>query len=407
MHAVQDDLQDNLNGRTLSEGETPFAAARIIRLAGLTLFCCYLIVLGGTFLKGDFLIDRQGQPIANDFVNVVAAGQLTLDGAPAAAYDWPTHKQAEVRVIGHDFVNYYGWHYPPTFLFAAAALATLPFIAAAIVSLLATLALYVTALWSILGRTGIFVALGFPAMLWNVTAGQNGFLTAALIGGTLGLLERRPVLAGICLGLLTYKPQFGLLFPLALIADRRWLTTGVAATTAIGLGLLSWAAFGGASWQAFFHWMPITSEIVLGEGHADFGRLQSVFGLVRACGGGKTLAWTLQGAASIALAAAIVWVWRSRLPYDLKAAALAAACLAATPYVYMYDLVALAVAVAFLTRFALEGGFAPREIYGLAAAGALILSFPYVKTQVGLAAILIVLALVTQRALAALPSVRR
>ena len=154
----------------------------------------------------------------------MAAGRLALDGNAAAAYDWPVHKAAEVRAVGHDFENYYGWHYPPPFLFVAAVLATLPYLAAAIGWLVATLAAYVAAMRGILGQTGIFVALGFPAAIWNVTAGQNGFLTAALIGGTLGLLERRPVLAGICLGLLTYKPQFGLLFPIVLIADRRWAT---------------------------------------------------------------------------------------------------------------------------------------------------------------------------------------
>ena len=393
-----DVAQKSLTSEILPGAVPPFSAARTIRLIGLTLFLGYLIVLGGTFLKGDFLIDRQGRPIANDFVNVVAAGRLALDGAPAAAYDWPTHKQAEVRVIGHDFADYYGWHYPPTFLFVAAALATMPFLFAAVVSLLATLAAYAAAMASILGRTGIFVALGFPAALWNVTAGQNGFLTAALIGGALGLMERRPAFAGICLGMLTYKPQFGLLFPLVLIADRRWLTMAVAAAVAIGLAALSLIAFGGASWQAFVHWLPITSHEILGEGHADFGRLQSVFGFVRTHGGSESLAWTVQAAASIALAIAIIALWRSRAPFDLKAAALAAGTLVVTPYVYMYDLVVLAVAVAFLLRFALERGFFASEVFGLACAGALILSFPYVKTQVGLAAVLIVLALIAQRA---------
>ncbi len=370
----------------------PISAARTIRAIGLTLALGYLVVLGGTFLKGEFLLDPQGRPIANDFVDVVAAGRLALDGDPAAAYDWPTHKRTEARVIGHDFAGYYGWHYPPTFLFAAAALATLPFLAAAVVSLLATLAAYVAAMGGILGRSGIFVALGFPAALWNVTAGQNGFLTAALVGGTLGLLQRRPALAGLCLGLLTYKPQFGLLFPLVLIADRRWLTIAVAAAVAVGLAALSWLAFGGSSWAAFAHWLPITSREILGEGHADWSRLQSLFGLVRAHGGSEPLAWSVQAAGSLAVAVALVWLWRSRAPFDLKAAALAAGTLVATPYVYMYDLVVLAVAVAFLIRFALERGFFASEVVGLAAAGALILSYPYVKTQVGLAAVLIVLA---------------
>ena len=377
----------------------PISAPRLIRAIGLALALGYLVFLGGTFLQGNFLRDGEGRPIANDFVNVVAAGRLALDGEAAAAYDWPTHKQAEVRVIGHDFADYYGWHYPPTFLFVAAALATLPFVVAALVSLLATLAAYVAAMAGILGRTGIFVALGFPAALWNVTAGQNGFLTAALIGGALGLLQRQPALAGVCLGLLTYKPQFGLLFPLVLIADRRWLTIAVAAAVATVGAALSWLVFGGASWAAFAHWLPITGHEILGAGHADFNRLQSVFGLIRAHGGGEALAWMAQIAVSVTLALAAVALWRSRASFELKAAALAAATLLATPYVYMYDLVVLAVAVAFLLRFALERGVLASEIWGLAAAAALILSFPYLPSQVGLAAVAIVLALIVQRVL--------
>jgi arabinofuranan 3-O-arabinosyltransferase len=377
----------------------PLSATRTIRLIGLTLALGYLIVLGGAYLKGDFLVDAQNRPIANDFVNVIAAGRLTLADDPPAAYDWPRHKQAEVAAVGHDFENYYGWHYPPTFLFVAAALATLPYLAAALVWLAATLCAYAAAMAGILGwRTGPLVALGFPAALWNVTAGQNGFLTAALIGGTLGLLERQPALAGVCLGLLTYKPQFGLLFPLVLIADRRWVTIVVAAAVAIVLAALSLLAFGSSSWEAFMHWMPITSHVVLTEGQADWSRLQSLFGLVRALGGSAQLAWIVQATGSIAVAAAIVYVWRSRAAFDLKAAALAAGTLVVTPYLYMYDLVVLAVAVAFLLRFALERGFTTSDIVGLGVAGALILSYPYVKTQVGLAAVLIVLAWIAQRA---------
>ena len=265
----------------------------------------YLVLLGGAYLDGNFLTDKQGQPIANDFVNVYAAGRLALAGDPAAAYDWPRHKAAEERAVGHAFANYYGWHYPPTFLFAAAVLAMLPYVVALAIWLAATLAAYTATLAGILGdRAGAFVALGFPAALWNVTAGQNGFLTAALIGGTLGLLERRPALAGICLGLLSYKPQFGLLFPIVLIADRRWLTLATAALVAAAFAALSWLVFGTASWEVFAHATPMTSRIVLGEGGADFERLQSLFGFVRARGGGETLAWTVQAIGATAVATA-------------------------------------------------------------------------------------------------------
>jgi arabinofuranan 3-O-arabinosyltransferase len=386
----------------------PPSSRRLIGVVGLALALGFLVLLFGTYVQGHFLTDARGRPIANDFVNVIAAGRLALDGAAASAYDWPLHKAAEVRALGHDFANYYGWHYPPPFLFVAAALALLPYLAAMLLWLAATLAAYAAVLRHILGgRVGTLVALGFPAAIWNVTAGQNGFLTAALIGGTLAFLERQPVLAGLCLGLLTYKPQFGLLFPLVLIVDRRWTTTAVAALVAVAMATASWLAFGGASWQAFLHWLPITSHVVLGEGRADFGRLQSLFGLVRAHGGGEGLAWAVQTAGTIATAALVVWLWRRRAPFELKAAALAAGTLLVTPYVYMYDLVVLAVAVAFLLRLALQRGFSASEIAGLAAAGALILIFPYVTTQVGLAAVLIVLMLIVHRAVAAAPMAAR
>jgi hypothetical protein len=286
-------------------------------------------------------------------------------------------------------------------LLFAAALATLPYLVAAIVWLLSTLAVYVAAIAGILGgRTGVLFALGFPAAIWNVTAGQNGFLTAALIGGTLGMLERHPALAGVCLGLLTYKPQFGLLFPFLLIADRRWLTITVAAMVAVVLAALSWLAFGAASWQAFLHWAPISSRVLIDQGGLDWYRLQSVFAFIRAHGGSEPLAWTVQAIVTVLLAVALVGLWRSRIAFELKAAALATAALLATPYLFMYDLVVLAVAVAFLLRLGLARGLSRIEIAWLAAAGALILIYPYVKTQVGLVATAIVAILIARRALA-------
>jgi arabinofuranan 3-O-arabinosyltransferase len=374
---------------------------RFICLLGATLALGYLAALITAWLGGHFLLDGDGRPIANDFVNVWAAGRLALDGNPAAAYDWMLHKAAEVGAVGHDFPNYYGWHYPPPFLFVAAALATLPYLVAALTWLAVTLSAYAATLGGVLGnRAGVLLALGFPAALWNVTAGQNGFLTATLIGGTLGLLERHPALAGLCLGLLSYKPQFGLLFPIVLIADRRWLTIAVAAFTVGALAMASWLAFGSASWEAFVHWMPITGRVVLGEGAADWSRLQSLFGLMRAHGAGEMLAWTVQTVSALAVVAGIVALWRSPASYEIKAAALAAGALLVTPYIYIYDLVVLAVAVAFLLRLALRRGFSAVDVGALGAAGLLILSFPYVQTQVGLAAVIIVAGLVVQRAFA-------
>ena len=121
---------------------------------------------------------------------------------------------------------------------------------------------------------------------------------------------------------------------------------------------------------------------------------------MRAHGAGEAWAWTVQSLGTFAVAAALILLWRSRACYEIKAAGLAVGALLATPYIYMYDLVVLAVAIAFLLRLSLRRGFSAADIGALAAAGILILAFPYVRTQVGLAAVLIVGALVVQRALA-------
>lgn len=374
--------------------------ARLIGVIGLSLALGYAVLLIGVTLQGYWLLDGQGQPIASDFVNVWAAGQLALGGHAPSAYDWTIHRAAEVSAIGHPFEGYFGWHYPPPFFFAAIVLAMLPYTVAALAWLAVTLPLYAATVRMIVGaRVGILLALGFPAALWNAVAGQNGFLTAALIGATLSLIERRPVAAGVCLGLLSYKPQFGLLFPIALLAGRCWRTIAAAAATVIAMIAVSTLAFGIASWRAFFEWMPVTSRIVLGEGRADWNRLQSVFGFIRSHGGGETFAWSAQIGLAVVLAAAVAWLWHGRQPFALKAAGLVAASLLATPYVYTYDLVILAIPVAFLVRLGLTQGFLPGEDIGLLVAALSLLCFPYQAAHIGLAVVLVVAALIARHIL--------
>ena len=377
---------------------SPTDPRRLIAVAGLAILLSELVFLAGAYVQGFFITDAAGHGIANDFVNVWAAGRLVLDGHPAAAYDSTVHRQVQEAAVGYAFDGEYRWHYPPPFLFAAALAAMLPFVPAGLAWLVATGAAYVAAIRGIVGeRAGWLFALGFPGALWNVTAGQNCFLTTALIGGALGLLERHPALAGCCLGLLTFKPQLGVLFPLVLVATGRWRAFFAAAAVALALAALSWLAFGSGPWLAMAATVAKANQLVLTDGGAGWNKLQSAFGLVRALGGSESLAWTIQGGVAAVIAAALVVLWRSDAPFCLKAAALAVGAVLVTPYVFAYDLVLLAVPVAFLLRFALARGFLRDEGLWLAGAGALLLSYIVATTQVGLAASLIVALLIARR----------
>jgi glycosyl transferase family 87 len=357
---------------------------------------CYFPV---AYVQGMWIWEASGLGIPTDFVNVWAAGKLVLDGHPALAYDWDIQKQVELALLGQDFPGYFAWHYPPPFLFVAALLAMLPYAAAFSGWMVASFIPYVLVMRGIIGRPfGWMFALAFPMVFNNTLVGQNGFLTAALIGGTLYLMPVRPILAGVCLGFLTYKPQYGLLFPLVLIAAAQWRAFISAGVTTVLLAVVSWLAFGSESWQAFFHWLPTFSQAFLTEGKATWWKLQSIFSLVRYFGGSESLAWGFQWVLTAAVATVLVLMWRSRVPYTLKAAALAVGTLLTTPYLFMYDMMVLAIPVAFLVRIGLRSGFLAYEMPAFACALVLFLTFTFTGYPVGFLINLIVASLILRRA---------
>jgi arabinofuranan 3-O-arabinosyltransferase len=346
-----------------------------------------------------WIYDPEGLGIPTDFVNVWAAGRLVLEGHPAQAWDWDIQKQVELALLRQDFPGYFAWHYPPPFLFVASLLAQFPYAVAFMLWVSVSFVPYLAMMRAIVGRPfGLLLAVGFPMVFNNALVGQNGFLTAALIGGTLVLMPARPILSGICLGLLSYKPQYGLLFPIVLIAASQWTVFFTAGLVAVTMAFVSWLAFGTESWQAFFHWMPMFSQAFLTEGKATWWKLQSLFSLVRYFGGAEQLAWICQWTLTAAVATGLVLMWRSRVSYPLKAAALAAGTLLTTPYLFMYDMMVLAIPVAFLVRIGLATGFRRYELAGLAIALATIVSFIFLGEPVGLGATLIVAGLIKGRA---------
>ena len=193
--------------------------------------CLALFVVNAAFfmvmsVSDQWIVDPQGLGIPTDFINVWSAGWLVLQGQPATAYDWDIQKQAEIAILGRDYVGNFAWHYPPPFLFVAALRAHFPYVVAFIGWTTASLVPYLLVMRAIVGRPfGLLLAVAFPVILANTLVGQNGFLTAALIGGTLYLLPARPILAGICLGLLSYKPAIRRVVSAG--NDRRGILDGV------------------------------------------------------------------------------------------------------------------------------------------------------------------------------------
>jgi alpha-1,2-mannosyltransferase len=327
------------------------------------------LAIAGWIALSDGLIDRNGKPIGTDFSNVYAAGTLTWQGRPEEAYDPARQHQAEQAVFGGRDVPFFGWHYPPFFFAIAFVVAALPYALGLTLWLLASCAAYLAAICAILRRPEtLLIATAFPAVFVNIGHGQNGFLTAALLGGALQLLDRRPWIAGLLVGLLAYKPQFGVLIPLALLAGSRWSTIGAAGATVIALAAISFLALGGGVWHAFIESLNFTQTVVLEQGGTGWEKIQSAFSAARNWGADVRTAYAIQFALAMTLAGSLALLWRSDAAYELKASALASASLLATPYVLDYDLVTLAVAIAFFARHGFARGFRDYEISVLGAA---------------------------------------
>jgi len=322
-------------------------------------------------------VDLQGRPIGTDFSNVYAAGTYVLEGNFQAPFD-SVQQFARERSIFGEATQFYGWHYPPYFLFVAAALAWMPYGLALFVWQAITLGLYLLAIRAILKAFApeggasrdplwLLLALAFPAVLINVGHGHNGFLTAALLGGGLVSLDRRPLIAGILFGLMAYKPQFGLMIPIALAAGGYWRSFAAAAATAVLLTLVTTLVFGVQVWHAFFVGAEFTRTVVLEQGDTGWHKIQSIFSWARMWGAPVPLAYAIQGAATLVIAMASAWLWHGKTPYPLKAAGLCLAAILATPYTLDYDMMVLAPAIAFLAADGMTRGFGPWQKTALAA----------------------------------------
>jgi Glycosyltransferase family 87 len=304
-----------------------------LRIPAMTVALLFLFI--GVIALVTILAD----PYQMDFVSYWAGAELAIDGNPAGAYDLEVHRAVELGAI--PLRGALPFAYPPCFLLLLAPFGLLSYPVAAFDWVLLTFAAYCAALrrWA---PAMPWLALSFPPLLVNVITGQAGFLVAALFIGGMILLPKRPLAAGLLLGLLVVKPQLGLVLPVALVAGREWRAIAGGAASSIGLVLLSIAIFG---WTAYEAWLGNAELIasIAGEGLAGWHRMASVYGALRQTGLGSGAAWAIHAAVALAAAGAAGLVWYRKADRGARAGALAAATALASPYLFVYDTLILVV----------------------------------------------------------------
>ncbi|HLY07422.1 MAG TPA: glycosyltransferase family 87 protein [Rhizomicrobium sp.] len=295
--------------------------------------------------------DARGYPIVNDFVSYWSAGRLALQGHALWAYDPHLRHAADVATVGHPFADVRGWWYPPLFLFIAAALALLPYAAAFNLMNTVTLLLcgFVTSAIA-RRREAFFLVAAPPWAMFGIIHGQNQFLTASLIGGIFLTLEQQPMLSGFLLGLLSYKPHLGVLFPIALAFGGYWRAFCWACVSTALLTLLSGIVFGFDTFVPFLHGLTIIGTEATSTVPGYLPTLQSLYGLLRCLNVPENVSWMMQACLSAACIIAVAVLWRSKTAFELKAAGLATLIPLSVPFFQAYDLALLTIALAYLYR---------------------------------------------------------
>ena len=195
--------------------------------------------------------------------------------------------------------------------------------------------------------TTTWLALAYPGTFQNIVHGQNGFLSTALLGGGLLLLENFPLMAGILFGLLSYKPHFAILVPIALAAGKYWKALAAMFISSICFILLSGIVLGWGTWIAFYN--NISSPImILIQEKSLWIKMPTTFASFLLAGYNLSLAGALHGFVMFGTAIIVAWVWYREAPFYIRGSALISGILLFTPYAYYYDLSLLALPLAWL-----------------------------------------------------------
>jgi hypothetical protein len=293
--------------------------------------------------------------IGRDFLNFWMYGHAAFAADPGRYYEPHLYNHLLQTMLGTDYPTQ-SWSYPPTVMLAAAPFNLLGYRAALIVwTFLGGTFLYRAMARQTPHRAAILAAFVSPAAVFCLMSGQSAFIATAMLIAIFAMRDKRPVLAGALIGLLTLKPQLGLLLPVMLIASGQWRAFIAASATAVALAALTALLFGPQVWIDYLHIGLAAQNHVLSDTHILAARLMpTVFMNVHLAGASYGLAMAVQLCALLLGAAAVGWAFRYYRDADpqMLLALFLACSVSATPYLMSYDTLPLLCAALLLLAHA-------------------------------------------------------
>jgi hypothetical protein len=278
--------------------------------------------------------------VGRDFLNFWMYGRTAWTPYPSRFYEHQLYRDALAVLLGPDYPGQ-NWSYPPSIMLVAALFGRLPYLAALLCWTVLGLTLFVWVIRRYVGDGRLLAAILLsPAAVFCLISGQSSFVTAAMLLTIFACLDRRPVLAGILLGLLTLKPQLGVLFPVMLAASGRWRVFLVASATALLIVAATTALFGPQVWIDFVQkGLPVQNLVLADPDRIGTAYYPTIFMNVRGVDASYVLAMSIQACFSAFAVCAVFFAFRYRRDGDpqLLAALFFACSICAVPYLLSYD----------------------------------------------------------------------
>ena len=332
----------------------PYVLRRLQRLS-IIYGALFLVLIVFMTLAASGLSQGDRGIIGGDFLAFYTAGDMTLQGRALDAYqfedfDAALRTRAESEHLG------LMWQYPPVMFLIVSPLALLPYKLALWVWLAATALVFVAALRRVLGSLGLgrdremmamLLLVTSPLCLMVVVSGQISLLTAALLMTASFRPKQDWLIAGMAAGLLTIKPQLGVLLPLAYLLAGAWRAFGVAAAIAVLLHLGAMLIFGPQSLEAFLNAVVRLQSDVAGSGtNTPPVNMTTLFGQLRVWAMPASIAMPLHTLMALLVVGVVGLSWwrfgRSDAHTLYLAAVTGAGAILVTPYAYAYEMIALA-----------------------------------------------------------------
>lgn len=329
---------------------------RLLFLLILNLLGIGIALLLWHVIAPGFTLDAGGIHLTNgqDFLNYWAAPQVA-ERSVMTLFDGVAYQKQLHMLYGGEFARLL-WSYPLHSLFFYQFFAAYPYVQALTIWLITGIALYVFSFYAAVPKQQrlwmLAMLLFSPIAILEILTRQNGFFIGAAALGVLVLLERkRPIAAGILLGLLTIKPQLFILWPLMLLIEREWRCIVAAILTTIAFVGLSLMLHGLHAWETYFTVIGPQQWNLLSAAEFDSNRklyqlmMPGVIAGLRILSLPDAVVLGTQVVTSLAVLLGSICAFRRKLDLAQKTLLLASASLLFSPYGFNYDMTLLSAGI--------------------------------------------------------------